>query len=119
MSTKAGSVRRERQNQSKRHVPALPPLSFGRFSEYFLKRERCVAHRTVRQLRFCPGQDDTIDLGCRADRGFVEPDGIPDCLQSCVAIPTVSQWGMIILALLLVIGTKVAFRGAARRRVVA
>ena len=45
----------------------------------------------------CPGGDDTVDFNA---------DGIPDCLQ---AIPTVSTWGVVILALLLMVGGKLYF----------
>ena len=47
----------------------------------------------------CPGIDDTIDF---------DADGVPDCVQ---AIPTVSAWGVVILALLLMVGGKVYFGG--------
>ncbi|MEK6676336.1 MAG: IPTL-CTERM sorting domain-containing protein [Planctomycetota bacterium] len=43
----------------------------------------------------CLGFDDRIDD---------DNDGIPDCLQT---IPTVSTWGMIVLALLVLVGAKV------------
>ncbi len=45
----------------------------------------------------CPGDDDSVDAN---------HDGIPDCLQS---IPTTSQWGLIVLALLLLAAGKVYF----------
>ncbi|MFQ5463033.1 MAG: IPTL-CTERM sorting domain-containing protein, partial [Phycisphaerae bacterium] len=47
----------------------------------------------------CPGEDDTIDTNA---------DGIPDCVVSPV-VPTVSQWGLVILALLLLAAQKAAF----------
>ncbi len=45
----------------------------------------------------CPEDDDSIDF---------DEDGIPDCLQ---AIPTTSQWGLVVLALLLLVAGKVYF----------
>jgi len=47
----------------------------------------------------CPGEDDRID-----DNG----NGIPDCLEPLV-IPAVSQWGLLILTLLLLVTAKVRF----------
>ncbi len=45
----------------------------------------------------CPGLDDRIDLN---------EDGTPDCLDP---VPTLSVWGLIILALLLLAGGKIYF----------
>jgi hypothetical protein len=45
----------------------------------------------------CAGDDDTVDA---------DSNGIPDCLE---AIPTVSEWGLVILTLLLVVAWKVYF----------
>ena len=53
----------------------------------------------------CPGDDDSIDF---------DNDGTPDCLQ---AIPTTSQWGLVVLALLLLAAGKVCF-GTRRQRAV-
>jgi hypothetical protein len=47
----------------------------------------------------CPGEDDLLDAN---------GDGIPDCLS--MAIPTVSGWGLVILSLLLLTGSKLYFR---------
>ncbi|MCH8966097.1 MAG: S8 family serine peptidase [Planctomycetes bacterium] len=43
----------------------------------------------------CPGADDLIDL---------DGDGVPDCVLA--AVPTVSAWGVTILALLLLVAAK-------------
>ncbi len=51
----------------------------------------------------CPGEDDLLDENL---------DGIPDCLpQPPEGIPAVSQWGLLILVLLLMTGGKVYFGG--------
>ncbi len=51
----------------------------------------------------CPGVDDRIDL---------DENGTPDCVEQ---VPTLSAWGLVILALLLLAGGKVCF---GRRRAV-
>jgi len=48
----------------------------------------------------CPGEDDRID-----DNN----NGTPDCAEDIVIIPTVSQWGMVILILALMIAVKLSF----------
>jgi hypothetical protein len=47
----------------------------------------------------CPGQDDLLDTN---------GNGMPDCLES-QPIPTVSEWGLVVLTLLLLTGSKIAF----------
>jgi hypothetical protein len=47
----------------------------------------------------CPGEDDLAD---------VNANGIPDCLEA-EFIPTVSTWGLLVLALLLLTGAKLYF----------
>ncbi len=51
----------------------------------------------------CPGEDDLAD---------VNQNGVQDCLED-EFIPTVSEWGLVVLALLLLVGAKVYF---SRRR---
>ena len=86
----------------------------------------------------CPGFDDTVDSdgdgvrdGCDVCHGFndtVGADGAPDCSDRCPgvddtvfapecegAIPTTSQWGLIVLALLLLAGGKIHFGIGAKR----
>ena len=46
----------------------------------------------------CPGRDDTYDL---------DADGVPDCVQS---IPAVSEWGLVILTLLLLSLAKIILK---------
>jgi len=48
----------------------------------------------------CPGEDDRIDEN---------NNGTPDCAEQIVIIPTVSQWGMVILTLLILITAKLTF----------
>ena len=52
----------------------------------------------------CPGGDDRIDQ---------DGNQIPDCLEGD-AIPTVSQWGLVILAMLLLIAARANHRRQAR-----
>lgn len=47
----------------------------------------------------CPGEDDAVDANA---------NGTPDCLET--AIPTVSEWGLIAMVLLLLAGARVYFR---------
>jgi hypothetical protein len=53
----------------------------------------------------CPGADDTVDA---------DQNGTPDCLE--VGIPAASEWGLAVLALVLLVGSKVYF---GRRRATA
>ncbi|MGB0717144.1 MAG: lamin tail domain-containing protein, partial [Phycisphaerae bacterium] len=46
----------------------------------------------------CPGEDDTVDENMNS---------IPDCLEQPETVPTVSTWGLIALALLLLTAAKV------------
>ncbi len=79
----------------------------------------------------CPGDADKIEpgiCGCgRDDNADSDGDGVPDCDDQCPgiddaifapdcvgAIPSVSTWGMIVLALLLLTGGKL-FTVAKRR----
>ena len=52
----------------------------------------------------CPGQDDRVD---------VDNDGKPDCLEF-LPIPTVSEWGLVILALIILGVAKICFRRVGR-----
>jgi hypothetical protein len=47
----------------------------------------------------CPGADDTVDS---------DANGIPDCLETD-AIPTLSEWGVLVMSLLLLVGLKLRF----------
>ncbi len=47
----------------------------------------------------CPGEDDNAN---------VNQNGVKDCLED-EFIPTVSEWGLVVLALLLLVGAKVWF----------
>ena len=47
----------------------------------------------------CPGEDDTIDA---------DDNGLPDCAQF-FAIPTVSAWGLLILAMVVMVIAKIGF----------
>ncbi len=51
----------------------------------------------------CPGGDDLVDAN---------GNGTPDDCDSAGAIPTISEWGIVILGLLLLTSAKVAFRRA-------
>jgi hypothetical protein len=42
----------------------------------------------------CPGMDDLVD---------VDDNGVPDCLRQMQAIPTVSDWGLVLFALLVAV----------------
>jgi len=71
-----------------------------------------------------PGKTDPGICGCGvSDILDADGDGVPDCVDQCPgvddadfapecvgAIPTVSMWGLIVLALVLLIGGKIAFR---------
>lgn len=50
----------------------------------------------------CPGADDTVDSN---------DNGVPDCLEAPPTVPTVSQWGLVILALLLMTAYKTSLIG--------
>lgn len=82
----------------------------------------------------CPNDPLKIDpglCGCGVDDNLdTDNDGVIDCIDECPgvndavfapactgAIPTVSQWGLVILALLLLVLAKVYFGGFRRQRV--
>ena len=82
----------------------------------------------------CPNDPNKIDpgiCGCdEDDAADADGDGTPDCIDQCPgvdddvfapgcrdAIPTVSTWGLVVLALVLLTGGKVYF--GRRRRVTA
>jgi hypothetical protein len=52
----------------------------------------------------CADQDDRIDI---------DHNGVPDCLEEA-RIPTVSEWGLLILSLLFLVVSKVYFGRRAR-----
>ena len=72
----------------------------------------------------CPGSDDNAS-GAQDD---TDGDGVLNCNDLCPGvddavfgdctgtIPTVSVWGLMILALLLLVGGKVVFRDRSRRK---
>jgi hypothetical protein len=53
----------------------------------------------------CPGADDLVDA---------DENGIPDCLEH-TAIPTLAEWGLAALTLLLLTGGRIVFGGRHRR----
>jgi hypothetical protein len=55
----------------------------------------------------CPGQDDLLDANA---------DGTPDCLEKSPIIPTASTWGLVVLALVLLIAAKLVFPSWHSRR---
>jgi len=74
----------------------------------------------------CPGDGGKVEpgvCGCGIpDEGDADGDGFLDCVDQCPgaddavfapecvgAIPTVSQWGLLVLALLLMVGAKIYF----------
>jgi len=79
----------------------------------------------------CPADSNKVEpgiCGCDVDdTADSDADGVPDCADLCpgvddtvfgdctTTIPTVSMWGVLILALLLLAGSKVVFRDHSRR----
>jgi hypothetical protein len=60
-----------------------------------------------------PLKQDPGQCGCGTPDSDSDGNGTADCLDSPGTIPTISEWGLVILALLLLTSAKVAFRRSA------
>jgi hypothetical protein len=77
-------------------------------------QDRCTSARVCENLPEAAGATCDLDgLACSRD----ECDGAGNCVvidDNCEVIPTVSEWGMVVLALLLLVVAKIYFGTAVR-----